>query len=167
MRSTLEFIMAGSEVKRYHTVTTLQTETVGHHSHGVALLCLVLQPSSGDRLLKAALCHDLTEHVTGDIPSPAKRIYGIGEQVSDLEKTLLASVGLSTPDLTEAEVRTLKLADIAQGALFCLREVELGNHRMLDICARYLSYYDAMGLETPGEHTLRGIITAKYKELSK
>ena len=38
MKHTLDFILAGSEVKRYHTVTTLVSETVGHHSHGVGML---------------------------------------------------------------------------------------------------------------------------------
>lgn len=167
MRSTLQFILSGSEVKRYHTVTTLQTETVGHHSHGVAMLCLMLHPNASSRLLKAALIHDLAEHVTGDIPSPAKRLYGIGEQVSDLEETLLAASGLPSPHLTDDEARTLKLADIAQGALFCIREVELGNHRLLDICSRYMDYYDSMGLQTILENELRLIISAKFKALTK
>jgi len=167
MLQTLEFILSGSEVKRYHTVTTLTTETVGHHSHGVAMLCLLLRPNSSKELLRAALCHDLAEHVTGDIPSPAKRLYGIGEQVSELEKTLLMRANLPNDLLTDDEARTLKLADIAQGALYCLREVELGNRRMLEICARYMSYYDALGLQTILEHSLRGIILTKHEELSK
>ena len=44
MKQTLDFILAGSDVKRYHTVTTLVSETVGHHSHGVAMLCLLFNP---------------------------------------------------------------------------------------------------------------------------
>ena len=36
MKDTLEFIIAGMEVKRYHTVTTLVTETVGHHDYVVS-----------------------------------------------------------------------------------------------------------------------------------
>lgn len=167
MQRTLEFILSGSEVKRYHTVTTLTTETVGHHSHGVAMLCLMLRPNSSKELLRAALCHDLAEHVTGDIPSPAKRLYGIGEQVSELEQTLLAEVGLATFELTTDEQRLLKLADIAQGALYCLREVERGNRPMLKICARYLEYYDTLGLKTSLEASLRGVIFTKYEELSK
>ena len=82
MKESLDFILAGSEVLRYHTVTTLMRETVGHHSHGVACLTLLLNPNAGRELLTAALWHDLAEHQTGDIPSPAKREYGIGEQVA-------------------------------------------------------------------------------------
>ena len=168
MLQTLEFILSGSEVKRYHTVTTLTTETVGHHSHGVAMLCMVLTDYlASAQLLESALMHDLAEAVTGDIPSPAKRLYGIGDQVSELEQTLLAEAGLATFILSKDEARTLKLADIAQGALYCLREAERGNRLMLKICARYIEYYDAMGLQTVLEASLRGHIVTKYEELCK
>lgn len=144
MQQQLEFFQAGSEVIRYHTVTTLVTETVGHHSHGVAMLCFLLDPCVRREVILGALFHDLAEHQTGDIPSPAKRQYGIGEQVSGLEDRLLRSVGLAMPDLTPDETRLLKLADIAQGALFCAREISLGNSRLRLVFDRYLSYAEQM-----------------------
>lgn len=140
MKTKLNFIQAGAEVKRYHTVLTIQQETVGHHSHGVATMCLMLQPEASRALLVSALLHDLSEHQTGDIPSPAKRQYGIGEQVSELEDRLLAEVGLMMPPLSDKEKRVLKLADIAQGAMFCAREIALGNRGMRKIFDRYISY---------------------------
>lgn len=146
MRPTLDFILAGSEVVRYHTVTTLQRETVGHHSHGVACLVLLLEPRASVHLLKAALYHDLAEHQTGDIPSPAKREYGIGDQVDQLEHRLMTQAGITYPELNQHETRTLKLADIAHGALFCLREVSLGNRRMRTVYNRYMSYAHQMVL---------------------
>lgn len=146
MKTQLEFITLGAEVKRYHTVTTLREETVGHHSHGVALLCLLLCPSAGADLLKAALLHDLAEQVTGDIPSPAKREYGIGDQVDELELRLLSDAGLKFPHLTAYDKRVLKLADIAHGALFCVRELELGNRRMRVVLQRYQQYAESMQL---------------------
>jgi 5'-deoxynucleotidase YfbR-like HD superfamily hydrolase len=146
MQKQLEFITYGAEVKRYHTFTTLQTDTVGHHSHGVALLCLMIEPNASPALLKAALLHDLAEQHTGDIPSPSKRTYGIGAQVEALEAKLLESAGFPLPELTPREERILKLADIGHGALFCLREVQLGNRRAEGIFDRYLSYLDGMFL---------------------
>lgn len=144
MKSKLEFFQAGSEVVRYHTIHTLQRETVGHHSHGVATICAILEPECSGRLLYAALLHDLAEHQTGDLPSPAKRAYGIGEQVSKLENDLLNSVGLSMPPLSPDEQRTLKLADIAQGAMFCAREMSLGNANMRIVFDRYISYAEQL-----------------------
>lgn len=144
MNHPIEFIMAGSEVKRYHTVTTLREETVGHHSHGVAMLCQMLDPNASRELLLGALLHDLAEHQTGDIPSPAKREYGIGQQVDELEDRLMSAAGLEFPNLSNSESRTLKLADIAQGAMFCAREMSLGNSRIRVVFDRYISYAESM-----------------------
>jgi 5'-deoxynucleotidase YfbR-like HD superfamily hydrolase len=150
MKTQIEFMLYGSEVKRYHTLTTLREETVAHHSHNVAMLVLVLDPGAGVRLLEAALLHDLAEQVTGDIPSPAKREYGIGDQVDALEDRLLRESGWAYPALLENEKRTLKLADIASGALFCLREMDLGNVRARIVFDRYISY--ARGMALVGRH---------------
>jgi len=144
MKNAINFILAGAEVVRYHTVTTLQHETVGHHSHGVACLTLMIQPDASRELLVAALYHDLAEHQTGDIPSPAKREYGIGDQVAALELRLLLGAGLHHAPLVPSEERTLKLADIAHGALFCVREMSLGNQRMRTVYDRYMSYAHQM-----------------------
>lgn len=144
MKQKIEFILNGADVVRYHTIRTLVTETVGHHSHQVALLTLMLKPEASRELLTAALLHDLAEHITGDLPSPSKRAYGIGEQVSALEDKLLTEAGLSMPSMTPAERRTLKLADIAQGALFCSREIALGNTKLRLVFDRYMSYAHEM-----------------------
>jgi 5'-deoxynucleotidase YfbR-like HD superfamily hydrolase len=140
MKQELQFYSRGSEVTRYHTLRTLQTETVGHHSHGVAMLCVLLRPDASAALLKAALVHDLAEHLTGDMPAPAKRLYGIGDQVNAVEAALLEGSGLSMPSLTPEEARTLKLADNLQGLLFCARELQLGNEGAREVFDRYVEY---------------------------
>jgi 5'-deoxynucleotidase YfbR-like HD superfamily hydrolase len=144
LKDTLNFIMAGTEVTRYHTVTTLVKETVGHHSHGVAMLALLLNPLASRQVLMAALFHDLAEHQTGDIPSPAKRQFGIGDKVDELEHRLMRAAGIVMPELSPEDARTLKLADLAQGALFCARELSLGNRRMQAVFDRYLAYAQEM-----------------------
>ena len=111
MKTLTDFITYGAEVKRYHTVTTLQCETVGHHSHGVAMLCVVLCPTATRALLLAALMHDLAEQATGDIPSPAKRELNIGANLEHLEHEIIGGSGLSFPHLTTAEKRTLTPED--------------------------------------------------------
>ena len=146
MKETLDFFVAGSEVTRYHAVTTLVRETVGHHSHGVAMLAFLINPDISRYVLLAALFHDLSEHRTGDIPSPAKRQFGIGDQVNDLEKRLMLEAGLTIPYMKPEEARTLKLADLAQGAIFCAREISLGNSRMRVVFDRYMSYAHEMNL---------------------
>lgn len=147
MKEAIKFIVGGGEVKRYHTMFTIQQETVGHHSHGVACLVLLLNPEARRELIIAALYHDLAEQHTGDIPSPAKREYGIGDQVAELEMRLINAAGLTWPDLYESEERILKLADLAHGALSCAREMSLGNQRMEAVFNRFLGYAKSMKLE--------------------
>lgn len=161
MKQRVKFIMDGGEVTRYHTVRNIQNETVGHHSFGVAMYCyLMTRPSTN--LLMAALTHDLAEHQTGDIPSPSKKAYGIGEQVNALEEKLLRSVGLEF-ELTIDERRTLKLADIFQGMSFCLRELQLGNRNIETIYKRYASYAEDFVL-VGDEQILYNVIQEFYNE---
>lgn len=146
MKKPLLFAQTGAEVVRYHTLTTLVKETVGHHSHGVAMTCYILDPNCSRELLLAALTHDLAEQVTGDIPSTAKRMYGVSDTVTSLEDSVMTMAKLPFPSLSEHEARLLKLADLAQGALFCARELSLGNRRMRVVFDNYISYADSMGL---------------------
>lgn len=142
MKKTLDFILNGADVKRYHTVNTLTSETVGHHSHGVAALCLLFQPNASASLLKAALLHDLAEQHTGDIPSPAKYELGIAFTIDQVEDRLMIEAGIEPPCLTADEQRILKFADWAHGALFCTKEIALGNKKMRKVFDRYITYIE-------------------------
>lgn len=129
----------GSAVKRFHTIPTVTENTVGQHSHGVAMLCVLLEggkPSSA--LLMKALTHDLAEQYTGDVPSPAKRALGIRKEFGEVEEALLATVEFSI-EVTPREEQVLKLADCADGMLFCARERMYGNKSKM-IKAAYKNY---------------------------
>lgn len=52
----------------------------------------------------------------------------------------MLEAGIEYPELSPEDMRTLKLADIAQGALFCMREMDLGNMRMSKVLKRYMEY---------------------------
>lgn len=117
----------GSQVKRFHTIPTVSENTVGQHSHGVAMFCMLMagQEASAN-LLKAALVHDLAEQYTGDVPSPAKRVLGVRKAFGEVEDALLATVDYDI-ELTSVEQVVLKLADCADGMMFCAKERMLGN----------------------------------------
>ena len=100
--------------------------------------------SYNPQVMWAALMHDMAEYRTGDIPSPSKREFGISEQFDELESRILRSEGLPLPALSPEDARILKLADIAQGALFCLQEMKMGNSRMRVVFDRYMSYAKGM-----------------------
>lgn len=69
---SLEFMWRGGYTTRYHTERTLREDTVGHHSFNVAAIVMYVRPDASAALLRAALLHDVAEHVLGDIPAPVK-----------------------------------------------------------------------------------------------
>lgn len=166
MHNLIDFLMNGADVKRFHTVNTLNTESVGHHSHGVAVICFLFDPEPSKELLTAALFHDLAEQFTGDIPSPAKRELGIGKDVSDLEIDILRRSGVFMPALSDENARVLKLADIAHGMLFCLKEIRMGNHQIVIVFNRYVSYAENMALSETEKRVFNTIIKMARTELS-
>lgn len=139
MKDQILFILKGGEVSRYHTIRTLQEETVAAHSFGVAWFVYMLRPSSCATLIMAALAHDLAEQYTGDLPAPSKRELGIGRQFGEFEDRLLRAQGLSF-ELDAEQSRILKLADCLQGMLFCIRDRSLGNRGVDIVCQRYQDY---------------------------
>lgn len=162
MKHTLEFIMNGAAVVRYHTCDLIKSETVGHHSHGVAMLCLIIDPIASRQLLASALIHDLAEQRTGDIPSPLKRELDINKAVAKIENNILTEAGIVVPVLNLYEQSVLKLADIAHGALKCAREINLGNQSMRVVFDTYISYSEELMVN----HRCRDLIDA-IKEMVK
>lgn len=163
MRNRILFTMRGGEVVRYHTLMTIQRETVSSHSFGVAWFVYFLQPEARAQVLMAALAHDLAEHMVGDIPAPAKRELGIGEQLNSLEDKLLKAAKLDF-EITEEEKRVLKLADCAQGAMFCIRERSLGNRGVDVVFGRYMSYIGERITLDEAENNLVEILNELWKE---
>lgn len=147
----LDFIRNGGETRRYHTWPVLRQQNVAEHSFHVAMLCAWLCKQHGfepsQRLLMAALTHDLAEHQMGDIPSPTKRrLPDYGETTfrkawGDLEQALRKDAGLEWESgLTQLETYLLKLADAAEGALYCIRERAMGNLLIREVFGNFRSY---------------------------
>jgi 5'-deoxynucleotidase YfbR-like HD superfamily hydrolase len=135
----IDFLRNAGETRRYHTWPVLRQQNVAEHSFHVAMLCSWL--SKGDpsqALLMAALTHDLAEHKMGDLPSPVKRKLpdypqGSFRSVWDqLEEEVLAPHGLAWAGrLNPSEAQILRIADAADGCLYCTRERAMGN-RLID-----------------------------------
>lgn len=168
----LGLIMASSAVIRYHTQRCIRPETVGEHSYIVAHLCWILAEINGfevsSSLLKASLIHDMPEAVTGDIPSPVKRIIAgetsVASILSRLESDVLKKVGIEDISLTPIEERILRIADIFSGCMYCFYEVEgFGNKHMSKVLETYISYAEKENL-TIEERSLFNLITRRDKE---
>lgn len=145
MRDKLMFVRDGGAVQRFHTVRVLCGQTVAEHSFGVAWLLWFLtdgEPSAA--LLMAALAHDVAEHMTGDMPAPAKRSMGIRTQFASAEEAALRTAGIRMSSLSDAEVKLLKIADITELMLTCIDEMRLGNRSVKVIYNNCVSYLEEM-----------------------
>jgi 5'-deoxynucleotidase YfbR-like HD superfamily hydrolase len=142
--ASITFMMRGAWVRRYHTEPRIQEETVGHHSHGVAAILIILYPDASTNLLKAAIVHDLEEKMTGDMPAPAKREMGVRQVFEEYGQRLRRAAGLAIPPLTEMEEVMLKFADCLHGALSSLREMEIGNRYASEPFHNFVKYMNAM-----------------------
>ena len=114
-------------VKRSHTCRTIKERNVAEHSHGVAMLIISLYKAAGIRpsgdLLAAALCHDLSEIATGDIPAPVKRYHPeLKEELHKITEAWERHMGLLY-DLTKDEANLLLWSDRIEFALFSLEEI--------------------------------------------
>lgn len=146
VRDQLNALIRGSAVKRFHTVSTITTETVGEHSHSVAMLALIITDRQASAaLLAAALVHDLAEYMTGDIPAPLKRLVSDRTRVDlkDFEANILVGAGLCVW-LNDEDKRILKCCDILSGLLFCAKEFRLGNTGVLEIACNFSDYYEEL-----------------------
>ena len=141
--SDLDFIYNGGASKRFHTCRTQNTQDIAAHSFGVAMVCeKITEGRARKELIMAALCHDLAEHIVGDIPSPAKRGLGISKQFGEYEESILRANGLGSYEasLSADEQRVLKLADIIDGLMFCLSELRHGNKHLAIVFKNFHSY---------------------------
>ena len=140
-----KYLRNAGHVKRWHTVRTLKEETVAQHTYGVMSLLVELcngKPSS--KLLCAALCHDIAEQHTGDIPATTKWNFPeIAIAIKNAELDTENRMG-ATFDLTPEEVLLLKAADMLDLCWFCLEERALGNKNVVEIYERGMDYLSKM-----------------------
>ena len=144
-------MVRGGLVKRFHTLNTIGEDTVAAHSYGViCLIYLLYEMQPPTEVLVSAMLHDTPEALVGDMPSPTKKVIG-GENMQALENTFLHSAGLVLPELTEAQARTLKLADNLDGLRFCIMEKNRGNKMLAECEQNYRLYIERMRPFTPTE----------------
>lgn len=138
----LKMITRSARVKRYHSEPVLHQQTVGEHTYGVLwFILMIANGRASAELLRAAVMHDMHEYITGDVPSPSKRLPGVKEVFDGLEADIeMTVVGERAPILTAEEAWTLKTADCLDGLTFCAFELRLGNREIEDCFRNYLDY---------------------------
>lgn len=123
---TLREKLRANTVKRWHIIDTTRQQTVAEHSFNVCLfveqicrLCGLanLTPDA----IQLAIHHDIPEVVTGDMPSTAKRYWG----VDDKDRAILLDDLSVTDHKFVSEI--VKLADLLDAVLF-LQLYGVGRH---------------------------------------
>ncbi len=123
---------------RFHTQSFLKAETNAEHSFFVAWVCwwcMGGKPSA--ELLLAALSHDLPEYVTGDLPSPTKKLLNGAMDAWEADLYKGADVLNYAMMLNSEETYVLKFADLCAGWLKCEYERQLGNKTLRFVQERY------------------------------
>lgn len=140
----LDMVGRSGRVKRYHSQPVVHVQSVGEHTYGVLWLVVLLSGYASQPLLLAALMHDAPEYHTGDIPAPSKRQAGVKAMFDSMEDGVFKGLSLEYPALSEADARTLKMADILEGALFCAWELNRGNREIHECLHNYISYAESL-----------------------
>lgn len=137
----IETARRGMLVRRYHQRYTAEPDTVGKHSCGVALFCLMIDPGCGAQVLAGAITHDLAEYIVGDLPAPTKRTLSdeARAEIDLLETKVLNEAGFNFV-VTKQEKMLLKVADYLDGIYFCIEERSRGNSGLEQVGETYLSY---------------------------
>ncbi len=134
---SLRDVMKLSNVKRWGIVEMSREQSVAEHSYNVALISLGLiynthlgvQPQKVSIMLKWALCHDLPELLTGDLPTVIKG--SMGDAIAKLEKDnfpQLVAYGSDVKEYDRAIYDIVKLADLIDAyqfaSKFCINHVQ-------------------------------------------
>ena len=152
MKNIPKLYEAGS-VKRWHTVRTIQTQTLADHSWGVIMILLVITNPS-QTLIRAAATHDLSEVITGDVPAPTKWAHPrLDDALQTVERGYNES-HLIDYNLTSEDAKYLKWADMLELVMFANSEIRLGNSHMTPIRDRGLDFLRIFGHPNSGAAAL-------------
>lgn len=141
-------------IRRWQLMRSTRDENIMEHSHSVAVITHALVTIENavfggavdaEKAVLYALYHEVSEVMTGDMPTPVKyfnkQIHGEYEKLETLAVEKIASTlpeemkGELYPylqaDKTSEEYRYVKAADKLSAYLKCLEELRSGNHEFV------------------------------------
>jgi len=152
VRNFQQLYNAGA-VERYHTLRTHRRQTLADHSWGVAMILFKIYPGASPGLVKAALTHDLSELITGDLPATAKwRYKHLAESVGVAEREFHDEHDIRI-ELHDIEQAALKWADMAELCLFAQAEIDMGNQTLTAVYRRGVAHLVQLGFPTQEAYT--------------
>ena len=137
-------------IKRWQLMRSTREENIMEHSHSVAVLthalCAIENGVYGgtvdaEKAVLYALYHEVSEVMTGDLPTPVKYFnQGIHGEYEKLEQLAVGKIADTlpgelrgeiapylSPDKASEEYRFVKAADKLSAYLKCLEELRSGN----------------------------------------
>lgn len=133
-------ILQSSGVSRFHAVPGLAPQTIAQHSWGVAMLYQYFEPKCRKELVLAALTHDCTELVTGDIPATAKwQSPELKTILDEIESKTEQEWGIAF-ELNPEEKRLLKLCDGLEGMNYCIERRRQGDLEASVVFYRWVDF---------------------------
>lgn len=125
------------QVRRWHTQTVVQSQTLAEHQWNTARVLLAIWPAATREVLLFALFHDLGEQVTGDLPYPVKANNpALKSATAGLESSWYRGMIIPwnlppLPAISYNEAWTLKMAEMLECWEFLLQETVMGNRLAL------------------------------------
>lgn len=141
-------------IKRWQLMRSVREENIMEHSHSVALLthalCAIENGVFGgnvnvEKSVFYALYHEVSEVMTGDLPTPVKYFnHSIHGEYEKLEILAVDKIANTLPqelkgelypylqaDKTSAEYKFVKAADKLSAYIKCLEELRSGNNEFV------------------------------------
>ena len=150
-------LLAGGQVRRWHTMPHSNPQSVAEHSANCLDLLFMLHPSPSMNLVKGLLWHDRAERYVGDIPSPVRReddALSMAYNQAELSyfQTQIPSAYEAISSLTDEERRWLRAIDTLELLLWAENQKLLGNQHCAIVAGRARRYL-SLDKETPKEVT--------------
>ena len=165
----LKLLLDGGASARYHTQPYMPKQTVADHTYRMLAILLAYMPGGpSDVLMRAALCHDVAECMTCDMPSPFKLANPeCSKIVAKAERDVLVRAGLWYEDLLNDHERAwLRAADWLELAMFARDQFYVGNRGAIPVFDAISKAWTDYPLDWPTEaEALMGLLHAEMVSL--
>lgn len=142
---SIKTLMRASSVQRWNMVATARSQSLAEHSFNVAIIACRIAELSGlhelvPQVMVEAINHDLTEVITGDIPTPTKKaLRDAGVDLGRVFSSVRACNFSSDIDVVHSIV---KLADVIEGCWF-ISSFGVGDHASSVEQSMVVDFFDA------------------------
>lgn len=171
----LELFYRSGDVKRLHTVATVNEHTIASHVYGSQLLAAELCAAAGlgfgtlGPVLFTLLYHDAPEVATGDVPAPVKRANpGLNMILESLETEFYTNHEVEMPALSYLGLGIVKASDTLDLCFNCLRERRLGNRTAAieTVFNNAMGYLDSLiDAEVAGVQVLKAYLAKEWADV--